>query len=192
MPGCVGSDAKSYKQCILELHSDKEKWRALQQDGYKFIRETHSRKLVTEEWSKVINFGLKIAKKRDVIFERGEAVYQQNDPGVAKAVESGIYSSAFEHYLDFGFAEKRSYAGVDQLIHSLLNTVIYQEIGESCPVGEELYWSLYPDVKAVLQSRVDNKSAFWHWRLYGKHEGRLYMCHGATPSFLLQTRTILE
>ncbi|KAL3908648.1 MAG: hypothetical protein SGILL_008404, partial [Bacillariaceae sp.] len=46
---------------------------------------------------------------------------------------------------------------------------------EACPEGEALYLKMYPDVGAALGEKMF-QSAFVHWRDYGNHEGRSYVC----------------
>jgi len=47
---------------------------------------------------------------------------------------------------------------------------------EKCPEGEEMYLGTFNDVAAVVKGGGFG-SAFQHWKLYGKKEGRSYYCN---------------
>ena len=52
----------------------------------------------------------------------------------------------------------------------ILSTNSCGEPVKQCPEGEEAYFSSYPDVS------IKWKSAYQHWKKYGKAEGRHYIC----------------
>ncbi len=54
IPGCVGSDPESFKNCIIELHSNERKWVKVRNEGIAYIEETHNRQKTMEVWSNVI------------------------------------------------------------------------------------------------------------------------------------------
>lgn len=72
VPGCVGSDNNAFKQCIISVHNNEKKWKALRQEGLDFIAETHSRKKVMEKWSSIINSNVKLARERRRKFQKGQ------------------------------------------------------------------------------------------------------------------------
>lgn len=54
VPGCVGSDNKSFTKCIIDLHDNETQWEALRNEGFSYIQKTHNRKDAMKEWSKII------------------------------------------------------------------------------------------------------------------------------------------
>jgi len=172
VPGCIGSNIESFKQCILDVHSEKERWMSLQQEGINFIRETHSRSQTMETWSKVVRTGLEIAGTRNKLFEQGEKDYKEKYPDVAEAVREGTFQSSFEHYVQHGQQEGKVYRGGLEMFHGILNTTLYQEVEKECPEGEELYFFSYPEAKELQGEKL----AYWHWKNYGRFYGRVYIC----------------
>ena len=45
---------------------------------------------------------------------------------------------------------------------------------KECPEGEEAYFRTYPDV--AKHRFFQGRTAYLHWKLYGKEEGRHYIC----------------
>jgi hypothetical protein len=84
--------------------------------------------------------------------EVDEVWYLQSYRDVRDALESGIVSSAREHYAQYGYFEDR------------LPRPIY--------VDETWYVKEYPDVAAALQNGGEVRSAQAHFELYGFKEGR--------------------
>jgi hypothetical protein len=105
VPGCIGADAQSFKNCILDLHRSKERWTALRNDGVDFIRRTHSRQQIMQEWSKVIDGSLKAISA----CLEGEDTYMNKYPAVREAVRDGIFQSGFHDWNSKGKAEGREY-----------------------------------------------------------------------------------
>ena len=64
IPGCIGSDNKSFAKCVIDVHGDEQQWEALRNEGLSFIQRTHSRKEAMEQWSDIIDSSLKDASKR--------------------------------------------------------------------------------------------------------------------------------
>ncbi|NEP45824.1 MAG: hypothetical protein F6K35_44120, partial [Okeania sp. SIO2H7] len=79
-----------------------------------------------------------------------ESIYLAENPGVAEAVNSGLVSSGFEHWLRFGYSEGRS----PQIVFD-----------------EEFYLATYPEVAdAVANGTFVN--GLEHYVLFGEDEGR--------------------
>ena len=55
----------------------------------------------------------------------------------------------------------------------ILSSKICGEPVKKCPEGEEAYFHSHPDVA----ERWKPRSAYHHWKKYGKAEGRSYVCH---------------
>lgn len=111
IPGCVGKDVPAMVDCILQVYGHEKKWTLLQQEGLKFIRETHNRKQVMAKWSSTISLGLDLATSRKRVFTEGENLYRKT---YADTVLTR--TSAFSHYLIYGRKDNRIYQGADQLL----------------------------------------------------------------------------
>ena len=58
-------------------------------------------------------------------------------------------------------------------IRRILSTDDCDRPVEQCPEGEEAYFRTYPD---VATKKRKPRSAYLHWKRYGKAEGRSYFC----------------
>lgn len=174
VPGCIGPDAYSIMQCIIEVHSSKEKWTSLRKKGLDFIKETHNRKTLLKEWSKVINSSLALANKRNEVFLTAETAYGQRYPHLlpGKNYAGSGFGSFLEHYIQKGKEEGKTYSHVDELLNGLVNdSMAYKEPTELCPQGERIYLKMYKDVADGWIG-----SAFDHYINHGNREGRIYAC----------------
>jgi len=85
-----------------------------------------------------------------------ESLYLIENPGVADAVVEGLFSSGFEHWLDFGFSEGRS---------------------PQFAFDEEFYLASYPGVADALANGLF-VNGLEHYVWFGQAEGRLSMDNG--------------
>ena len=107
----------------------------------------------------------------------GESLYRRLWPKVDQAIEDGDLESAFVHWRDHGGKEGRSYLcrkdgnpPKPQLVR-----IKRPNPKAQCPEGEADYFRRFPDVKHAV--RVGSlASAFVHWELFGRKEGRRYRC----------------
>lgn len=118
IPGCVGSDPRSFMECIVDLHSNERQWEAVRKKGISWIEETHSLEEATKQWSKIIdtNFArvlkkddhkLLLTKELDPVFPSDCTwqCYLQLNPDVGRKVKDK--KGAIDHYLKFGVWEFR-------------------------------------------------------------------------------------
>ena len=56
--GCVGDTADSFQECVLKTHNNETYWNLLQQNGYDFIRQTHSRSTLAKTWEAALDSAL--------------------------------------------------------------------------------------------------------------------------------------
>ena len=115
VPGCIGSNKYTFKQCILEVHNDKQKWTELREQGLEFIRTTHSEEEVIKRWSYIISTGLKLSRRRNDLFQRSEEEYKKQYPDIADALAAKVFLSALHHYSTVGKHESRLYRDADIL-----------------------------------------------------------------------------
>ena len=54
LPGCVGSDPKTFKKCVIELHSNEEEWYKVRDEGIEYILDTHSREKTMDVFAQAI------------------------------------------------------------------------------------------------------------------------------------------
>ena len=182
--GCVGNDVTSFKQCVLDIHSDREKWKRARMNGLDFIQRTHNRATLEGSWSAIIKdamamrvtlptcdpsliyaacSGVEVTK----MCRRGELEYQRMYPDVAKAVRAGYFASAWDHYQMVGSQEGRVYG----CCHAPCKFIETQ----ACAMGEALYKIQYPEVAEAMKAG-SFESAFDHFRRFGRSEGRDYVC----------------
>jgi hypothetical protein len=128
IPGCVGIDNESFAKCIIDTFNNDTQWATIQKKGTTYIRETHNRERHKQRLSAIIKRNLKIATSRKKITnpdhnllhvelptpiskcEEGEEIYLKMYEDVAAAVVSrSEYSSAFQHWSEFGESEGRPY-----------------------------------------------------------------------------------
>ncbi|MEG4809779.1 hypothetical protein QUA82_18175 [Microcoleus sp. F8-D3] len=83
------------------------------------------------------------------ILNYNETSYLQENPDVAQAVASGIIPNGFEHWVKFGFSEKRT---------------------PQISFNEQFYLDANPQVAAVANSSFS--SGFEHYARFGAAEGR--------------------
>ena len=175
IPGCVGSDARSFAKCIIDLHDDKSRWAELRNEGLDYIQRTHSRPQAMEQWARVINDNLERANAKNHITEQpvlataacvdGEKMYLQTHRDVAAAVERGDIRNGFHHWISSGKQEGRAYICSN---NPYLAT-------QKCPRGEEVYLTTHPDVATAVEAGR-YQSGFHHWIRHGNQEGRTYSC----------------
>jgi hypothetical protein len=185
VPGCVGSDSESYKKCIEDLDGNATKWEELRDEGISYIERTHSRQKAMERWSRVIDTNLHAHKLlgHPILHptkkcDEGEQLYlgAKENADIAKAVKDGIFESGFQHWDMHGKHEGRKYyCNSSGKFHPLLRNKIPVPT-EKCDEGEEIYLSAYKDIIQAIQSGIF-ESAFQHWDLHGKREGRSYYCN---------------
>lgn len=131
-PGCVGSDNRSFANCVLDLHGREDRWEAMQNAGIAYIEKTHNRQKTLNEWSNIINDGLKRMSMRNRgtgpgvgtehgLFKaqmpesstqecaEGEEMYLAKYADIAAAVKSGHFRSGFHHWSLYGKNEGRIY-----------------------------------------------------------------------------------
>ena len=135
---CVGKNTLSFKDCVIQVHSDEERWKELRSIGIDFIRSTHSRSDTMRTWSKVIEGGIKKIKilrdtkdRCDRLDEMmslstvtpteacvdGEEFYKWKYTDVNTLIETRRLESAFQHWVTIGKAQSRLYpCGLPDLI----------------------------------------------------------------------------
>lgn len=183
VPGCVGSDIESYKKCIIDLDKNRTKWEAVRDDGIAYIERTHNRRKTMERWSRIINSNRRAKKLLgDPILDptdkcdEGEEIYLRDNRDVDEAVKNGVFDSGFHHWSLHGKLDGRSYyCNSKGKLHNLLRTSIPIPTRE-CDEGEKIYLNAYNDIGRAIKEGYF-KSAFHHWDLHGKREGRNYYCN---------------
>ena len=63
----------------------------------------------------------------------------------------------------------------DKMKHNLMTAEVKLPT-EACPEGEKLYGRLYPLVAKQIKKRKTWATCFEHFQLYGRLEGRVYIC----------------
>ncbi len=189
--GCVGSDVQGMKKCVLDASSNEKIWNRLRQNELEFIQRTHSRDDLMKVWRHAIEINLKKIKavrashnvqekvdhglvtiKMSEPVEpcpEGEKLYGMKYPDVKDAVERGVFTSHFVHYVNHGKNEGKKY-----LCEEYRNSYIVEPT-EPCPEGEEMYGKEHPKAKDAVTSGVF-ESLFAHYQKYGKGEGKKYYC----------------
>jgi hypothetical protein len=182
--GCVGHDVTSFKQCVLDVHSNLKKWGRVRKNGLDFIKRTHNRATLLESWSAIIDDAmdlratlatcdptLEFAACSTVevtdICRTGEKQYQRNYPDVRKSIQSGYLGSAWEHFKTVGFKEGRIYVCCDEPCRFVET--------HACSKGEAAYKAEYPMVVEAIKAG-SFESAFDHFHRIGRSEGRDYVC----------------
>eukprot|EP00586_Coscinodiscus_wailesii_P000698 CAMPEP_0172484550 /NCGR_PEP_ID=MMETSP1066-20121228/12048_1 /TAXON_ID=671091 /ORGANISM="Coscinodiscus wailesii, Strain CCMP2513" /LENGTH=752 /DNA_ID=CAMNT_0013249159 /DNA_START=284 /DNA_END=2542 /DNA_ORIENTATION=+ len=64
IPGCVGSDSRSFTKCIIDLHRNENQWQELHDKGLSYIQQSHSRQALKEKWSDIIDSSFKHMSKK--------------------------------------------------------------------------------------------------------------------------------
>jgi len=135
---CIGDSPESFKNCVLTVYESKKKWTEIRDNGISFIRKTHNRLKVMQDWSGAISvakqsyLGMKAIERTEDekgvppsfithnLFStdlwtplepcvEGEVLYLKLYPDVKDAMNQGAFSSAFAHWRDFGQQEGRKY-----------------------------------------------------------------------------------
>lgn len=122
IPGCVGPDDSSFAKCVTEVHDNKNRWKALRNEGISYIQRTHNREKIMEKWSEIIDQSFKPSSKEmskkflDMKFHyptekcaEGEEIYLGAYKDVADAVKAGHMKNGFDHWRLYGKLEGRSY-----------------------------------------------------------------------------------
>ena len=122
IPGCIGSDNKSFAKCVIDVHGDEKQWELLSSEGISFIERTHSRKESMKQWSDIIDSNVQDVSKRHSNklvnikmryptekCAEGEDVYLAEYTDVASAVKAGHFQSGFQHWRRHGKHEGRNY-----------------------------------------------------------------------------------
>jgi hypothetical protein len=182
--GCVGKDIASFKQCVLDVHSDRERWQKVRENGLESIKRKHNHATLLGAWSAIIRdamtmraalatcdpaleFAACLGKEVTEMCETGEKMYKQNYPDVEKSIETGYLASAWEHFDTFGSQEGRIYHCCDAPCNFVET--------HACSVGESAYRAEYPDVAEAIETG-SFQSAFDHFRRFGRSDGRNYGC----------------
>ncbi len=98
------------------------------------------------------NFLISLMAERIKKVTFDEAWYLSKNPDVREAVRRGVFTSARNHYILFGYYEHRMPAAI--------------------AVNENWYIQAYPDVAAAIQAGV-YKTGQMHFEVAGFREGRL-------------------
>ena len=135
---CVGEDIQSFKDCVISIYENEEKWTAIQKGGFDFIRQTHSVDFIQSKWKRVIDQSMNIAKDlRHNELSRtytnsekcpeGEKLYLKMYPYIERLLTDHIFTSAFEHWVEKGKSEGMLYYDCDDdQPHGLFKTDMEQ------------------------------------------------------------------
>ena len=129
---CVGEDIQSFKDCVISIYENEEKWTAIQKGGFDFIRQTHSVDFIQSKWKRVIDQSMENIK--EVILPRiqksaeGELFYLKMYPTVNDLIKKHEFRSAFEHWVTIGRDEGKNYYNIrnDDHPHGLFKADIQQ------------------------------------------------------------------
>ena len=132
---CVGGDIESFKDCVISMYENEDKWNSTQKGGFEFIRRTHSLEFVQSKWKRLIDQSMKKIKevRRNFpaieISPEGELFYLEMYPDVSEIMKEQGLGSAFEHYRKKGKSEGKKYFNIhhdNHLHHGLFKADIQQ------------------------------------------------------------------
>ena len=135
---CVGEDIQSFKDCVISIYENEEKWTAIQKGGFDFIRQTHSVDFIQSKWKRVIDQSMENIKEvlRHMshipkTFEKcpeGEKLYLEMYPTVNDLIKKHEFRSAFEHWVTIGRDEGKNYYNIrnDDHPHGLFKPGMHQ------------------------------------------------------------------
>ena len=135
---CVGGDIESFKDCVISMYENEDKWNSIQKGGFEFIRQTHSLEFVQSKWKRLIDQSMNIAKDlRYNVLSRtfsnsekcleGEKLYLKMYPYVKGLLEDHSFTSAFEHWVEKGKSDGMLYYDCDDnQPHGLFETDMEQ------------------------------------------------------------------
>jgi hypothetical protein len=180
--GCIGKDVASFKQCVLELHSNRKAWHLARMNGLDFVKQSPNRAALQSSWSTVIADAMTTRlslKKCDPLHcletnaaiscPHGESNYALQYPDVGRAIEIGDFATAWKH-VDL-FSDGQYYL-------SCCGAICKSGIGAA--KVEAAYKAQYPDVAAAIDAGIF-ASAWDHFKRFGRVEGRNYSAEGGLP-----------
>ena len=62
---CVGGDIQLFKDCVISMYENEDKWNSIQKGGFEFIRKTHSLEFVQSKWKRLIDQSMKNLIRND-------------------------------------------------------------------------------------------------------------------------------
>lgn len=181
---CIGEDLTSFHNCVLALHSDQRTWKKFRTNSIEFVQRMYNRDNLLSSISEIIKVATVLSRalpkcdpeldfiacvrttEAQGICPVGEEAYLLSYPDVYEAVEARLFSSAWQHFIEFGKMEGRFYSCCPRRC---------ENARDMCPQGEKTYNELYPDVAHAVDVGII-PSAWYHFIRFGRDDGRTYSC----------------